>query len=320
MSINIFRWRRLAAGIAILMMACGTPSRAWCANLWVSVTSGSGGGIESYTPGQLARSGTATPIRLSTFDSATGIAFDDSHDLWAVIDGDEVVEFTAAQLKNLEHDPSPAPVVVIKSPFAFKHLYGCGFDHEGNLWVVDAERGSIDKLSEAQLEAGSGTVTPNIVITSSDLVGPSFVTFDKAGNAWVDSKNGDQIAEFSADELTSSGSKPANVLLSDDGGCTNLCSPGEIAFDQRGNLWVPNEDANTVVEYTKDQLTRSGKPSPAVTLSSAIFDAPWGAVFDTSGNLVVMNYSDGVLAKFTSYQLRVSGAPIPEVSVTGSSI
>ncbi len=40
------------------------------------------------------RSGTPTPIHLSTFDAATGIAFDDSHNLWAVIDGDEVVRFT----------------------------------------------------------------------------------------------------------------------------------------------------------------------------------------------------------------------------------
>ena len=319
MNNNIFRGRRLAAAIAILMLTCGTPSHAWCANLWVSVTSGSGGGIESYTPGQLAKSGTPTPIHLSTFDSATGIAFDESHNLWAVIDGNKVVRFTTAQLKNLERDPNPAPGVIIKS-MAFKSLYGCGFDHEGNLWVVDVEKGSFDELSEAQLDAGSGNVMPHIVITSPDLVGPSFVTFDKLGNTWVDSKNGDQIAKFTAGELTSGGSKSADILLSDDGGCTNLCSPGEIAFDQRGNLWVPNEDAKTVVEYAKDQLTSSGKPAPMVTLSSAIFDAPWGAVFDTSGNLVVMNYSDGTIAKFTSQQLKASGAPVPEVSVTGSNI
>ncbi|HEY9157960.1 hypothetical protein [Candidatus Binatus sp.] len=320
MNINIFRGRRLAAAVALLMLTCAAPSHAWCANLWVSVTSGLGGGIESYTPGQLAQSGTPTPIHLSTFDAATGIAFDDSHNLWAVVGGDTVVRFTPAQLKNLGRDPNPAPGVIIKSTYMFRHLYGCSFDHEGNLWVADAEKGSIDELSQAQLEAGSGNVTPRIVIASSDLVGPSFVTFDKAGNAWIDSKNGDQIAEFTAGELTSSGTKSANVLLSDDGGCTNLCSPGQIAFDQRGNLWVPNEDANTVVEFTKDQLTSSGKPTPAVTLDSAIFDAPWGAVFDTSGNLVVMNYSDGEIAKFTSQQLKVSGAPIPDVSVRGSSI
>ena len=319
MNIKIFRWRRLAAAIALLMLSCGTPSHAWCANLWVSFTSGSGGGIESYTPGQLAKSGTPTPIHLSTFDSATGIAFDESHNLWAVIDGHEVVRFNAAQLKNLERDPSPAPGVIIKS-MAFKSLYGCSFDHQGNLWVVDSDNASIDELSEEQLNAGSGNVAPHIVITSSDLDGPNFVTFDKVGNAWVDSKDGNQIAEFSAGELTSGGRKSADVLLSDDGSCTNLCSPGEIAFDQRGNLWVPNEDADTVVEYAKDQLTSSGKPAPMVTLSSAIFDAPWGAVFDTSGDLVVMNYSDGTIAKFTSIQLKVSGAPIPEISVTGSKI
>ncbi len=319
MRTDIFRWRRLATAIALLMLTCGTPSHAWCADLWISVTSGFGGGIVSYTPEQLARSGAPTPTHLSTFDAATGIAFDESHNLWAVIGGNEVVRFTLAQLKNLERNPSPAPGVIIKS-MAFKSLYGCSFDHQGNLWVVDAVNNSIDELPEEQLDAGSGNIAPRVVITSVDLDAPNFVTFDKLGNAWVDSKDGNQIAEFSAGELTSSGRKSADLLLSDDGNCSNLCSPGEIAFDQRGNLWVPNEDADTVVEYTKDQLTISGKPAPMVTLSSSIFDAPWGAVFDTSGNLVVMNNSDGTIAKFTSGQLRASGAPIPEVSVTGPSI
>ncbi len=318
MSINIFRGRRSVLAVALLMLTCGTPSHAWCANLWVSLEDG--GGIESYTPGQLARSGTATPIHLSTFDTATGIAFDDSHNLWAVIDGNEVARFTNAQLNNLGHDPNPTPGVIIKSTFAFRHIYGCSFDHEGNLWVVDTENGSIDELSQAQLEAGSGNIAPHVVISSPDLVGPNFVTFDKVGNAWVDSKDGDQIAKFSAGELTSSGVKSADVLLSDDGSCTNLCGPGEIAFDPRGNLWITNEDADTVVEYTKDQLASSGKPAPAVTLSSAIFNAPWGAVFDTTGDLVVINYSDGKIAKFAARQLKMSGAPAPEVTVTGSKI
>lgn len=322
MNIDIFRvrWRRLAGAVALMMVTCGASSHGCCANLWISVSNGLGGNLVSYTPGQLARSGTPTPVHLSVSDSATGIAFDESHNLWAVINGDSVVRFDAAQLKNLDRDPNPAPAVIIKSSYLFKHLYGCSFDHRGNLWVVDSQRGSIDELSEAQLDEGSGNVPPAIVITSPDLVGPSFVTFDKAGNAWVNSKNGNQIAEFSAGELTSSGSKSAEVLLSDDGGCTNLCGPGELAFDKRGNLWVPNEDSDTVVEFTKDQLSSSGKPAPAVTLSSDVFDAPWGAVFDIGGDLVVTNYSDGTIAKFAPMQLKVSGAPIPEVSVTGPDI
>jgi sugar lactone lactonase YvrE len=318
MSINTFRGRRLVAAIALLVLTCGTPSYACCQNLWVSVNNGSGGGIESYTPGQLARSGAATPTHLSSFDAFTGIAFDESHNLWAVVDGEKVVRFTVAQLKNLGHNPSPVPGVIIKSLYAFRHLYGCAFDHGGNLWVVDTENASIDELSQAQLEAGSGNVAPHTIITSPELVSPNFVTFDKAGDAWVDSKDADQIAEFSAGELAASGTKSAEVLLSDDGDCSNLCAPGEIAFDLRGNLWIPNESADTVVEYAKDELTSSGKPAPIVTLSSAIFDGPRGAVFDPSGNLVVTNYSDGTIAKFAATQLKVSGAPVPEVVVTGS--
>jgi DNA-binding beta-propeller fold protein YncE len=127
------------------------------------------------------------------------------------------------------------------------------------------------------------------------------------------------LAEFSASQLTSAGSKSATVLLSDDGSGTSLDSPGEIAFDHQGNLWVPNLGANTVMEYAKGQLTTSDSPAPMVKLSSAIFNGPYGAVFDSKGNLVVVNYfADGTIAKFTAKQLKATGAPIPKVSVKGN--
>jgi hypothetical protein len=56
-----------------------------------------------------------TPIDLSTYTTASGLAFDKSHNLWVVAEEDEVVEFTAAQLKNLKKDPSPTPGVIITS-------------------------------------------------------------------------------------------------------------------------------------------------------------------------------------------------------------
>jgi sugar lactone lactonase YvrE len=313
MNIYISGWRRLAAVIALVMLTCAAPSRAWCANtnLWVSFDDG--GGIVSYTPAQLAKSGARTPIHLSLFPYVTGLAFDKSHNLWAVIDHDEVVQFNPAQLTNLKHNPSPTPVVIITST-TFKYIIGCNFDLHGNLWVVDAINDSIDELSKAQL-AASAILTPHFVITSSDLDYPNFVTFDKAGNAWVDSEDNEKIAEFSASQLRSGGSKSPAVLLS-----TSLCDPGEIAFDKKGNLWIPSYCTDTVVEYAKDQLTSSGSPAPPVTLSSAIFDGPWGAAFDTSGNLVVMNYTDGTIAKFTAKQLKASGAPVPKVSVTGTDV
>jgi hypothetical protein len=299
---------------ALLVLTCGMASNAWCANLWASFDSG--GGIESYTSKQIKKSGMPTPKSLSTFDNVSGLAFDKAHNLWAVVHDEEVVQFTKQQLKKLKSDPNPDPNVIITSG-TFSDIIGCNFDHHGNLWVVDNAKHQLDELSKAQLAAGSADVTPAVVITDLSLVNPSFVTFDKTGNAWVDSENSDQIAEFTAGQLTTTSSQVPTVLLSDDGSGTSLDSPGQIAFDKRGNLWVPNYGADTVVEYAKGQLTNSGNPSPTVKLSSAIFDGPWGEAIDNKGNLAILNYNDGTIAKFAAKQLKVSGGPVPRVSVTG---
>ncbi len=158
------RGRLLTAVIVFLMLICGTPSHAWCgsANLWISF---SGTGIYSYTSKRLKKSGMPSPIHLSTFNYVSGLAFDKSNNVWVVVDNNEVVEFTAAQLKNLKSNPSPTPSVVITGTSTFKSIDGCNFDQHGNLWVVDDFGPSIDQLSQAQLAAGSGNVTPAIVIT-----------------------------------------------------------------------------------------------------------------------------------------------------------
>ncbi len=318
MNINIFRWHRSIAAVALLMLTCGTPLQAWCGNSNLWVTFESGGGIESYTSGQLKKSGMPSPVQLSTFPFVLGLAFDKSNNLWADVGHFEVVRFTRKQLKDLKHDPNPTPGVIITSQSSLNNIIGCNFDRKGNLWVVDVGNDSLNELTKAQLAAGSGDITPAIIITLSGLQNPNFVTFDKTGNAWVDDEGNAEIAEFSASQLTSSGTKTPAVLLSDDGSGTSLSDPGEIVFDKKGNLWVPNYDSDTVVKYAKDQLAHSGNPAPTVKLSSAVFDGPWGAAFDGKGDLVVMNINDGTIAKFTAKQLKVSGAPIPKVAVTGT--
>ena len=147
---------------------------------------------------------------------------------------------------------------------------------------------------------------------------PAFITFDEAGNAWIASQGISKIVELSASQLTSGGTKSPTVVLSDDGSGTSLHLPGEIAFDKKGNLWVPNLVSNTVVEYAKGQLASSGNPAPTVKLSSAIFDGPFGAAFDNNGDLWTMNYNNGTIAKFTANKLKKSGLPAPKVTVKGT--
>lgn len=325
MNINIFRGRRLAAAIVVLMLTCGMPAPGRCAsaNLWLALNDGGGisggSGIESYTSKQLKKSGMPTPLDLSTFTSVSGLAFDGSHNLWAVVEEDEVVEFTAAQLKNLKNDPSPIPGVIITSTATFGENIGCNFDHQGNLWVTSPGLHALYELSKEQLAAGSGNLTsPAVVITSSELIGGLFVAFDAAGNAWMNSWENDTIVEFSAAQLASSGSKPPSVVLSDDGSGTSLSNPQEIAFDKKGDLWVANLASDTVVEYAKHQLTSSGHPAPAVKLNNSMFDGPSGLAFNPKGSLVVMNNFGGTIFEFTAKQLKASGKPVPKSTVTGT--
>jgi len=318
MNNRTFRGRRPVAAVALLILICGTPLHAWCGNqnLWVSFESG--GGIVSYTSSQLRKSGMPAPVQLSTFPFVLGLAFDKSQNLWADVGHFQVVRFTPAQLKNLKNDPSPTPGVIITSTSSLNNIIGCNFDQKGNLWMVDVSADTLNEISKTQLAAGSGDITPVIVITLSGINDPNFVTFDKAGNAWVDDEADTQIAEFSASQLRSSGTKEPAVLLTDDGSGTSLSTPGEIVFDKKGNLWVANFGSNTVVEYAKGQLARSGNPTPTVKLSSAILEGPFGAAFDSKGDLVIANVNSGTIVKFTPNQLKTSGAPIPKVAVTAT--
>jgi DNA-binding beta-propeller fold protein YncE len=301
------------SAIALMALACSLPSLAWCTNLWVPFI---GNGAEVFTSKQLKKSETPAPIQFDTFGKFTGFAFDKSHNLWAVsIDPDEVVQFTPAQLKKLKENSSPTPAVIITNSSSGGAGRGCNFDPQGNLWIADLGNASLDELSKEQLEAGSADEPFNVVITSADLVEPEFVTFDKLGNVWVTNEDRDKIVAFSASQLSSSGHKSPMVVLSDDGSGTSISSPGEVAFDKKGNLWVPNLGANTVVEFEKADLSGSGNPAPIVKLSSAVFDQPWAAAFDSKGDLIVVNFDNGTISKFAPKQLKKTGAPTPEVTL-----
>lgn len=101
------------------------------------------------------------------------------------------------------------------------------------------------------------------------------------------------VANSGANTLTSyplaaSGdASPGAIVASDGSG--SLESPGEVALDAAGDLWVANFSTDSVVEYTKSQLAAGGDPAPAVTLTSdgsSSLDAPNGVVFDARSSLM----------------------------------
>jgi ligand-binding sensor domain-containing protein len=123
------------------------------------------------------------------------------------------------------------------------------------------------------------------------------------------------VVGFSAQQLAAGGAQTPPVTIGAVTGSLN--APLALAFDNNGDLWVANANANTVVEYSAAQLVASGNPAPAVTLSAAAGSivGPSGLAFDSELDLWVANGNTGhnTLVEFLPSQLRSSGAPTPRV-------
>jgi hypothetical protein len=80
---------------------------------------------------------------------------------------------------------------------------------------------------------------------------------------------------------------------------------------------------NEVVEFTKAQLSTSGSPAPAVTISSTKVGAngslygPYSLALDSSGDLWVENFNNNTTVEFSKDQLSKSGSPTPRRAIVG---
>ena len=145
------------------------------------------------------------------------------------------------------------------------------------------------------------------------------LAFDASGDLWVSNYANNTLVEFTASQLTASGSPTPAVTLSARGG--SLAGPDSLAFDSSGDLWAANAGNSTVVEYAPSQLTTNGSaPTPAATLSSTAthsLDSPVGLAFDPSGNLWVSDDSNNSLVEFAPGQLA-TGSPTPTATIVGT--
>jgi sugar lactone lactonase YvrE len=249
-------------------------------NLWL--TAFPSDAVVEYSASQLSSSKAAagTVVLGSTVGSLShpaGLAFDASGNLWVANDSNNtIVEFTTNQITS---SGSPTPAVTIGGS-ALQAPWGLAFDASGHLWVANALGNTLVEFTPGQLGA-SGSPTPAVTLsaTANSLVGPLFIAFDPSGNLWVANDNTFQntVVEFSAGQLTATGSPTPAVTLS--GGSGSLAIPIGLAFDASGNLWTANF-AGSVVEFTPGQLATSGSPTPHVIVTGSSLDLPFGLAFD----------------------------------------
>jgi sugar lactone lactonase YvrE len=209
---------------------------------------------------------------------------------------------------------------------AFTVALGCsGYDSNGpyspppvpsaveGLWTASGVNPAIHRLASSQLLT-SASVIPATTITSpsatlSDLNG---MAFDANGNLWVASRDDSTLVAFAPSSLAGSGPTAATIVIARNNG--SLSGPTGLAFDRHHRLWVANPENGTVVRFDPAQLTLSGSPVPAVTISG--LGQPTSLAFDAAGSLWVSDIRRVKVASFSEAQLDTSGVLVPRVVIS----
>jgi hypothetical protein len=284
------------------------------------------GAVNVYPPGP---NGDVVPAASFTngMNGPFVVVFDPSGDMWAAnVNTGTLIEFTRTELAT----PNPVPAVTISSTSgALADPYGMAFDPWGDLWVVGNSLGRVYEYAKWQL-ARSGSPTPAATIT--DFPGtPLGDAFDPWGDLWVTVQVSTAcpqgcVVEFSRAELSMPGPTPT-VTISSTGGAN-------MAFTPLGDMWMVTGGGlpdcygtpcnNELVEFTRAQLSRSGSPAPAVTISSTGVGAtgslwgPYGVAVDLFGDVWVSNFNKPTTVEFGRSQLSMSGSPTPIRTIVGS--
>lgn len=132
---------------------------------------------------------------------------------------------------------------------------------------------------------------------SADLFSPSAVTIDKAGNIYVSDSGNHRIRRISPNGLITPYAGTGSLGSSGDGGpaiSATLNSPGAIAFDSKGNLFVADTGNNRVRRISTDGVittvagngndVMAGDGGPATSASLLL---PYGLAIDGSDNLLI---------------------------------
>ena len=119
------------------------------------------------------------------------------------------------------------------------------------------------------------------------------------------------MVEFTKSQLARSGAPKPVVTLS-----PITCS---IEFDPSGDLWL-GSSGDTVSEWARAGLIKSGSPAPKVTISWSKLKTPCKPAFDRSGNLWVAGYFGADVVEFAKAQLARSGSFVPKVVISSSSL
>jgi streptogramin lyase len=183
-----------------------------------------------------------------------GIAADSSGGFWLSDNDDTIAHISAPSSSYPEGQ-------LLGHPSCCSESYGLAVDADGTVWVADYLGGTnfAGAFAEVVTDIHGNVTTP---ISSSQVGGinhPAFVTVDGGQNVWISNYRGNSITEIAGNHTSVAGGTALSPSLGLYGTITTprggygrdvpLDDPLGIAPDRSGNVWVSNENTDTLVMF-----------------------------------------------------------------------
>lgn len=212
--------------------------------------------------------GLATAARL---DAPEGVALDAAGNLYISDTGNQIIRKVdavtgiittyAGKLGNAGYagDGAQAINALLNTP------WGLTTDANGDLFIADLSNSVIREISPSGIiktiagTGSSGSLTPGLPATSTNLKTPAAMLLDAAGNLYVADSGHNQVLKISAaTQRVSIAAGNGNESFSGDQGAApqaGLYGPYALALDSQGNLYVADMFHNRIRELFNSQAT-----------------------------------------------------------------
>ena len=284
-------------------------------------------GVVTTFAGKLGVAGTANGIGTTAqFNSPSGLAFDKSGNL-----------FVSDTANHTIRKITPAGVVITFAGVAgsggfldgaaggalFCSPLGIAVWTNGNVFVADSGNHCIRKISGGVVStfAGSPQVwgSANGTGTNAQFNGPCGLKFDSNGILFVSDANNNTIRKITPDGAvaTFAGAAGEDGLTDGDRAAARFRCPAELAFDQKGNLFIADSFNHTIREISTAGAVSTVSGVAGMTGATdgtngvPRFYNPYGLVVAADGSLVVADaYNELVRVVLVPFKLalQISGA------------
>ncbi len=241
-------------------------------------------------------------------DSAGNLYITDTfNDRIRKVSNGEIVTVAGNGTYGFSGDNRPATSAELSDPG------GAAVDSAGNLYIADSGSSRVRKVSNGVITTVAGNGTPgfsgdNGPATSAELISPSGVAVDTAGNLYIADSGNSRVRKVSNGAITTVAGNGTPGFSGDNGPATSaqLNSPFSVAVDAPGNLYIADSGSSRIRKVSNGVITTVagngavGFGGDNGLATSAQLSNPGSVAVDSAGNLYIADSGNNRIRKVSN--------------------